>query len=112
MSSGGLTTLEHCMSLNRITQLCERIERGYEAGKSGLDEGKVDHVLELSNNARAVADALRELATARELLGGLCDENQFDFTHTEVDSFYDLKVKCRDYVRQHLPDHARGLTGG
>lgn len=97
--------------MNNIIQLCGRIEQGYQAGKSGLDPEMVDHVLDLSNHAEALAGALRELSAARELLADLACESQFDFSFTEVESLHALKVRCRGYVRQYLPEHVRHLTG-
>ncbi len=107
-----MTDAMESMSLDRIIELCKQIEQGYQSGKSGLDTGMVDQVLQLSDNAAALASALRELDEARGLLGDLCGENQFDFTHSEVESYYALKVRCRGYVRKHLPQHGRGLGDG
>jgi hypothetical protein len=97
--------------MDRIIQLCEEIERGYQNDKAGLDPGMVDRVLEISSHAAVVGRALIELRAARELLGGLASESQFDFSHTEVESLRALKVRCRCYIRLYAPEHARHLTG-
>ena len=64
-----MTDAMESMSLDRIIELCKQIEQGYQSGKSGLDTGMVDQVLQLSDNAAALASALRELDEARGLLG-------------------------------------------
>ena len=63
-----------------ILNLCKAIEAGYASGKSGLDDGMVDHLIELGDQAEHIGklcqqvldDApatLAEISQARETYG-------------------------------------------
>lgn len=95
--------------MQNIIDLCDRIEAGYEQGKSGMDDGMIDRVLELSNHAKSIGEALKELATVRLLIGDLCNESQFDHSGTEVESLTAVKERGREYVHTFLPQHAKHL---
>ncbi|MBI2770497.1 MAG: hypothetical protein HYX47_12800 [Burkholderiales bacterium] len=96
--------------MQNIIDLCARIEAGYEQGKSGMDNGMIDRVLELSNHAKSIGEAFKELATVRQLIADLCSESQFDHSGTEVESLTAVKDRGREYVRAFLPQHAKDLA--
>lgn len=82
--------------------LCERIVKGYEAGKSGLDSDMLQHLIDLGNRAQAVQRleaAALALVRRLEALGFGDEQAAISGTDT-IDAINDYFPSLREALAQ------------
>jgi hypothetical protein len=60
--------------MDRLTYILTKIEEGYAAGKSGLDDGMVDRLIELSNMTAEIKAEHEILQAIRARINGVWDD--------------------------------------